>query len=143
MNYIRDNLAVCGFGDIGSREQFEAHGFRVQLQCAEHFDPWLPECVEVMAAPFDDGAPIPKELFHTAQDWLAAHWDSGFKILISCAAGHSRSVTMAIALLSRKDGAPGAASAYASVRSRAAMRQSSPSHTPDADQRSAVAAAGG
>ena len=104
MYYIRDNLAVCGFHHIGSREQFEAHGFRVQLQCTEPFDPWLPECVEVMAAPFDDGMPIPKELFQTAQDWLAAHWDSGFKILISCAAGQSRSVTMAIALLSRKDG---------------------------------------
>ncbi len=102
MHYIRDNLAVCGFHGIGSREDFEAHGFRVQLQCTEPFDPWLSECVEVMSAPFHDGAPIPKDLFHEAQNWLAKHWDSGFKILISCAAGQSRSVTMAIGLMSRK-----------------------------------------
>ena len=104
MNYIRNNLAVCGFHHIGNREQFELHGFHVQLQCTEPFDPWLPECVEVMSAPFHDGAPIPEELFRTAQDWLGAHWDSGFKILISCAAGQSRSVTMAIALLNWKGG---------------------------------------
>ncbi|HEV8096364.1 MAG TPA: dual specificity protein phosphatase [Burkholderiales bacterium] len=104
MHYIRNNLAVCGYHHIGQREEFESHGFRVQLQCTEHYDPWLAECVEVMSAPFDDGIPIPEALFHTAQDWLAAHWDSGCKILISCAAGRSRSVTMAIALLNRKGG---------------------------------------
>jgi protein-tyrosine phosphatase len=76
----------------------------VQLQCTEHYDSWLPECLEVMSAPFDDGIPIPEALFHAAQGWLDAHWDSGCKILVSCAAGRSRSVTMAIALLSRKGG---------------------------------------
>lgn len=104
MNFIRDNLAICGFHDIGSREEFESHSFRVQLQCTEPFDPWLAECVEVMTAPFRDGAPIPEDLFRTAQGWLATHWDSGSKILISCAAGQSRSVTMAVALLNRKEG---------------------------------------
>lgn len=102
MHYIRDNLAVCGFHGIGRRDDFETHGFRVQLQCAEPFDLWLPECVEVKSMPFADGAPIPKDLFHESQDWLAKHWDSGCKILISCAAGQSRSVTMAAALVSRK-----------------------------------------
>lgn len=104
MHYIRDNLAVCGYHHISKREEFETHGFRVQLQCTEHYDPWLAECVEVIATPFPDGSPIPEELFHTAQDWLAKHWDSGCKILISCAAGQSRSVTMAIALINRKGG---------------------------------------
>jgi hypothetical protein len=104
MHYIRDNVAVCGYHHIGRREEFESHGFRAQLQCTDNYDPWLTECLEVMSAPFDDGVPIPEALFHTAQGWLAAHWDSGRKILISCAAGRSRSVTMAIALLSRKGG---------------------------------------
>ena len=102
MNYIRDNLAVCGFLGIGSREEFLRHGFYAQLQCAEPFDPWLPDCVEVMRMPFDDGAPIPEHLFRQAQDWLGKRWVAGNKILISCAAGHSRSVTMAIALLGSK-----------------------------------------
>ena len=104
MHYIRDNLAVCGYHHIGKRDEFESHRFRAQLQCTDNYDPWLTECLEVLQAPFDDGMPIPQELFRTAQDWLAGHWDSGRKILISCAAGRSRSVTMAIALLSRKDG---------------------------------------
>src|SRR4029079_5129558 len=71
MYYIRDNLAVCGFHHIGQRADFESHGFRVQLQCAEPYDPWLAECVQVMATPFADGAPIPKDLFNSAPDWLA------------------------------------------------------------------------
>ena len=104
MHYIRDNLAVCGYHHIGQREEFESHGFRVQLQCTDNYDPWLAECLEVMATPFPDGLPIPQELFLAAQDWLSKHWDSGSKILISCAAGQSRSVTMAIALINRKGG---------------------------------------
>jgi hypothetical protein len=102
MHFIRENLAVCGFASIGSRVSFVSHGFRAQLQCTEPFDPWLSECVEVMSAPFTDGAPIPCALFHSAQNWLAKHWDSGGRILISCAAGQSRSVTMAAALLCLK-----------------------------------------
>lgn len=104
MYYIRDNLAVCGFHHIGRREEFESHGFRAQLQCTGAYDPWLAECVEVLTTPFDDGMAIPLDLFNRAQGWLDTRWDSGSKILISCAAGQSRSVTMAIALLKRKGG---------------------------------------
>jgi hypothetical protein len=101
MHYIRDNLAVCGFLGIGRREEFETHRFAAQLQCAEPFDPWLRECMDVKSLPFDDGAPIPKGVFHEAQKWLLDHWNVGSKILISCAGGQSRSVTMSIALLCR------------------------------------------
>jgi len=104
MYYIRENLAVCGFHHIGSRESFRAHGFRVQLQCTSAYDAWLAEYVEVLTLPFDDGMPVPADIFRSAQAWLDAHWDREAKILISCAAGHSRSVTMAIALLGRKGG---------------------------------------
>jgi hypothetical protein len=101
-HFVRSNLAVCGFLGIGSREEFSARGFHAQLQCAEPFDAWLPECVEVMSLPFDDAARIPEGTFRRAQDWLGAHWDLGHKILISCAGGQSRSVTMAITLLHAK-----------------------------------------
>ena len=100
MHYIRDNLAVCGFLGIGRRDEFETHGFAAQLQCAEPFDPWLRECVDVKSLPFDDGALIPKGVFDEAQEWLLRHWESGSKILISCVGGQSRSVTMSVALLS-------------------------------------------
>ncbi len=102
MNYIRENLAVCGFRGIRSREEFQRHGFHAQLQCAGGFDRWLHDCIDVMSMPFEDGAPIPEQLFHQAQDWLGIRWDAGSKILVSCAAGHSRSVTMAMALLKTK-----------------------------------------
>ena len=104
MHYVRDKLAVCGFLDIGTRRKFEAHRFDAQLQCAEPFDTWLKECVDVKSLPFDDGAPIPKALFDEAQNWLLGYWHSGSKILISCAGGQSRSVTMAIALLCIQSG---------------------------------------
>ena len=102
MRYIRDNLAVCGFGEIGSPEDFLKHCFQAQLQCTEYAETWLSQCLEVRSAFFDDGMQIPKTLFASSREWLGRHWDVGSKILISCAAGQSRSVTMAIALLSDK-----------------------------------------
>ena len=104
MNFIRPNLAVCGFHHIRRQEQFQQYGFHAQLQCAAPFDPWLAECVEVKALPFYDAAPIPSGIFWEAQAWLARHWDQGNRILVSCAGGASRSVTMAIVLLSLKAG---------------------------------------
>ncbi|OGA16697.1 MAG: hypothetical protein A3I63_00845 [Betaproteobacteria bacterium RIFCSPLOWO2_02_FULL_66_14] len=104
MHYIRANLAVCGFDGIGLREDFLRHGFHAQLQCTEYFDDWLDDSVDVHRAHFADGMPIPRTLFNSAQHWLAHHWERGSKILISCAAGQSRSVTMAIALLHAKSG---------------------------------------
>lgn len=104
MHYVRDNVAICGFHEIGERESFRSHRFHAHLQCAAPFDPWLGEEVEVKATLFDDGAVIPPNLFREAQSWLDGHWDRGHRILVSCAAGRSRSVTMTIALLHRKTG---------------------------------------
>lgn len=100
MHYIRDNLAVCGFLGIGQRQEFETHRFAAQLQCAVPFEPWLSECLDVKSLPFDDGAPIPKGVFDESQQWLIDYWNAGSNILISCAGGQSRSVTMSMALLS-------------------------------------------
>lgn len=102
MNFVRSNLAVCGFRGIGTPDQFRRLGFQAQLQCAEAFDPWLAECLEVKALPFADAAPIPAAIFSSSQAWLVGHWDQGSRIFISCAGGASRSVTMAAALLALK-----------------------------------------
>jgi hypothetical protein len=106
MHFIHENLAVCGFCSLGDRRTFAEHGFAAQLQCAEHFPPWLGECVEVMSLPFADDGAIPRDLFRKAQDWLDQHWDAGSRILVSCVAGQSRSVTMAVAMLARRSGRP-------------------------------------
>lgn len=104
MNFICPNLAVCGFGDIGTRDQFLHRGLQAQLQCPDALDPRLAGCVEGMALPFADAAPIPANLFAQSQAWLASHWDQGNRILISCAAGIRRSATMADSLLVSKGG---------------------------------------
>lgn len=100
--FIRENLAVCDLTGIGSQQDFEMHGFRAHLQCVDGFDSWIKECAEVKCLPFDDGLPIPPEILKEAQNWLSKHWDKGNKILISCTGGASRSVAMAIGLLSLK-----------------------------------------
>ena len=105
MNFIRPNLAVSGYHGIGTRDQFLRHGFHAHLQCADGFDRWLRDSVVVAAMVFPDGTPIPADLFAKSQAWLAGHWDQGDRILISCAAGISRSVSMAAALLALKGGA--------------------------------------
>lgn len=106
LRFVRDNLAVCGFDGIGNHLEFARHRFRAQLQCTEHFDDWLPNYVEVKCTPFPDGFPIPRAVFQEAQGWLDDHWEAGSRILISCAAGQSRSVTIAVALLSRQAQVP-------------------------------------
>lgn len=102
MYHMTDNLSISGFRGIGDRQQFERHGFQAHLQCAEGFDGWLKECVDVKCLPFEDAVPIPFECLDEAQTWLSGHWDRGHKILISCAAGESRSVAMAACLLALK-----------------------------------------
>ena len=99
---IRENLSVCGFEGIGGRSSFERYGFEAHLQCVDGFDDWIEECVDVKCLPFDDGLPIPVDTLDEAQTWLSGYWDQGNKILISCAAGESRSITMAACLLTLK-----------------------------------------
>ncbi len=100
--HIKENLSVCGFVGIADRPSFESYGFEAHLQCVEGFEDWLKECVDVKRLPFDDGLPIPVDTLDEAQNWLSRHWARRNKILISCAAGESRSVTMAVFLLTLK-----------------------------------------
>lgn len=99
IRYVRENLAVCGYAGIGRRETFASHGFRGHLQCAAPFDDWIPEVCDVLAVPFLDCLPIPPEAFDRAKEWFLPKWGAGEKVLVSCAGGSSRSVSMATALL--------------------------------------------
>jgi hypothetical protein len=89
--------------DIGTPDEFLSHGFKAHLQCASGFDDWLGKYVAVKCIDFGDGAPIPFGIFREGQAWLSDHWDAGHKILISCSAGESRSVAMAIGLVLMKE----------------------------------------
>jgi len=103
INFIRKNLAVCGVSDIGAPDTLTSQGFNAQLQCAEGFDKWINDYVEVKPLPFEDAIPVPESIFEEAREWLSGQWDQGKKILISCTAGESRSVSMAIGLLYVKE----------------------------------------
>lgn len=105
MRFLRENLAVCGFADITRQEQFSEHGFTCQLQLVEGHDAWLQHALDVLCLPFLDGLPIPPERFKQCMEWLQQRWSNGGHILISCAAGESRSVSIAIALLALSENA--------------------------------------
>lgn len=106
MFHINKNLSVCGYSGISSISRFKQHGFDAQLQCDDGFEAWLSHLVEVKNLPFKDGAPIPNRILAQAYEWLGFHWEKDHKILISCAAGESRSVSMAVGLLFLKAGLP-------------------------------------
>jgi protein-tyrosine phosphatase len=61
-------------------------------------DPKSPEIV-YMHVPFDDGYAIPRTEFIKCLGWLKAVYEAGHTIFIHCAAGISRSVTVAASFL--------------------------------------------
>jgi hypothetical protein len=106
---VDKNLAVCGYAGITTRQEFSSLGFKAQLQCTDGFASWLNELIEVKCLPFDDGVPIPIDVLKMGIQWLCSHWDKGRRSLVSCAAGESRSVSMAIGLMTIKGEMPFAA----------------------------------
>ena len=97
-------MSLCGYAGITTPEEFAELGFDAQLQCVNGFEQWLSDYVDVKCLPFDDCAAIPQKIYISAQKFLSKHYDRGSRILISCAAGESRSVCMAIGLLFLKGG---------------------------------------
>jgi hypothetical protein len=55
---------------------------------------------------FDDCTEIDDDVYGSATNWLLDAWRRGEKILISCAAGESRSVSIAIGFLVLSEGLP-------------------------------------
>ena len=101
---VTKNLSVCGYSGILSREHLKNYEFNAHLQCTTGFEEWLDTIVEVKSLPFEDYAPISSHILVAAYDWLGHHWELGNNILISCADGGSRSVSIAIGLLTLKSG---------------------------------------
>ena len=100
--HIRDNISISGFAGIRNKEEFKESGFDAHLQCANDFDSWIKDYADVKCIPFDDYLPIPNKIMDESHKWLSEHWDNGSNILISCAAGESRSVSMAAGILYNK-----------------------------------------
>ena len=96
---ITETISVCGFQGIEKEEKFQKRGFDAHLQCVAGFEPWISKYVDVKQCFFDDCQSIPKGILDNANGWLSVKWKNGEHILISCAMGESRSVSMAINLL--------------------------------------------
>ena len=97
--HVTEKLSVCGLTGIPPEKEFASHGFSAHLQCTKGFDEWLKKYAEIKSLPFKDCEIIPIQILEEALYWLGSHWDRNHRILISCAAGESRSVSIAIGLL--------------------------------------------
>ncbi len=86
-----------------TQESFLAHGFAAQLQLATFPQDWLEDVVAVGAFPFRDGFSPPPDTVEAALTWASQRWAQG-ALLVSCAAGQSRSVSLTIGLLVRSCG---------------------------------------
>lgn len=100
--FVRPSLAVSGYRAVTTRAAFREHGFSAQLQLATYPQEWLSEEVEVGAFPFRDGFTPPQPTLDAALAWAAQRWPAG-RLLVSCAAGQSRSVSLAIGVLIRQE----------------------------------------
>ncbi|MGC9399947.1 MAG: dual specificity protein phosphatase family protein [Anaerolineae bacterium] len=81
-----------------------------------------PEDMVVKRVYFEDGEPIPEEVFYQALSFVRRQRRQGRKILIACSAGVSRSPTIAIAVLHELEGYP-LVEAFRTVLSRVHLAQ--------------------
>jgi hypothetical protein len=102
-HFVRPSLAVSGYRGVTTREALRAQAFVAQLQLATFPQPWLPEELEVGAFPFRDGCTPPPETLRAALDWSTRRWPAG-RLLVSCAAGQSRSVSLCVGILIEREG---------------------------------------
>lgn len=102
MRPVRSNLLVSGMLDA-TADQLRVHEVCAHLQCWTGFDPRVAAVAEVGSHPFDDGQRVPLEVLDRAITWGRARLDRGDRLLVSCAAGRSRSPTVAMGILARQE----------------------------------------
>lgn len=99
MFHVTDKVSVCGFSGISDPEEFLSYGFNAHFQCVTGYDEWISDYADVKMLPFDDCVPIQTGIMDSAYSWLITHLKKNHRVLISCSAGESRSVSIAIGLL--------------------------------------------
>lgn len=97
-HFVRPTLAVSGYRGVTTPEAFLAQGFAAHLQLATFPQDWLEDVVDLGAFPFRDGFTPPPGTVAAALAWACQRWPQG-RLLVSCAAGQSRSVSLTIGLL--------------------------------------------
>jgi protein-tyrosine phosphatase len=112
MNMIADRIFVGDQPDTDGLAQANPNGITAVLSCRSEapdaaelarnnaqLNVPLPVGVTSYRVPLVDGATIPQERFWEALGWLDERYRRGARILIHCAAGVSRSVTICAAFM--------------------------------------------
>ncbi len=103
MNQVLDWLYVGSLDDAENYKRLREAGIEALLSLAypvKHPD------ILISYVPFDDGEPIPEEVFYKALSFVRRKRREGRKILIACSAGVSRSPIIAVAVLHELVGYP-------------------------------------
>jgi len=96
MFVIRPWLLLGKYQETLNLPLLQAHTIGAMLQFAEQVDyPGM----ATLYLPVEDGTPITKEVFQKGIEFILSHKAEGNKVLVSCGAGISRSVTFIIAAL--------------------------------------------
>ena len=120
MNEVLEWLYVGAVQDAEDYDALKAAGIGAVLTLA-----WVishPDDIVVERVFFEDGEPIPDEVFYQALSFVRRQRRQGRKILIACSAGVSRSPTIAIAVLHELAGYP-LVEAFRTVLGRVHMAQ--------------------
>jgi protein-tyrosine phosphatase len=109
---IRDWLFISGYPSASSPQLVKAQGIDAMLQL---FEAIKMEGVESLYLDVQDGYEITPAQIRSGVDFVRANHEKGKKILVTCGAGISRSVTFSIACLKELEGLS-LPDAYKSVR---------------------------
>jgi protein-tyrosine phosphatase len=94
MSQISHRLFVSGYAPAAELAKENPHKITAVLCVHQVMDYDQNPNIIYMHVPFDDGSPIPPRQFVKCLGWLKFMWENGHTILVHCAAGISRSVTI-------------------------------------------------
>ena len=96
---VYNRLFVGGY--IQASKLSHRNPFKIEAVLDVSTEPPYPEAKDIVYAhiPFDDGGGIPEAKFWACMEFLSQQYGQGKNVLIHCAAGISRSVTIAISFL--------------------------------------------
>jgi protein-tyrosine phosphatase len=109
---IRDWLFISGFPSASSPNLVKAEGIGAMLQLFEAIEM---RGVDTLFVEVQDGHEITPQQIRKGVDFVRLHHDKGKKVLVTCGAGISRSVTFSIACLKEIEGLS-LPDAYKSIR---------------------------
>ena len=101
MDWVAEGIAVAGWRDAVDQTALEAAGLEAVLQLYEpggvpqgfRFARW------VLQLPLRDAEPIPPALLRKGVEFITGQRSAGRRVLVTCAAGLSRSPTLVAAYL--------------------------------------------